>query len=150
MIWVEISNFHIPWQYDFNRSTMSKPYLTSWVFSYSYWYPGWYPNTTYILVQHWVEPIVDWAKKTIGGNWCYQDLFLSVFPSLFWIKNGVVLYYENNSFHPITHLIEFVFPQVVIGSIKTYFQSVIEIYRKDSSILPWNMSNQVVLLNGID
>jgi hypothetical protein len=52
LIWVKISNFHIPWQYGINRNIMSKPYLSGRVFSYSYRYPSWYPITTYIPVQH--------------------------------------------------------------------------------------------------
>ncbi len=53
-----ICNSHMPWQYDLNRSMMSKPYPTGWVFSYSYWYLGWYPSATYIPVQHWFRPSV--------------------------------------------------------------------------------------------
>jgi hypothetical protein len=36
----QVSNSHMPWQYDLNRSMTSTPYSTGWVFSYSYQYLG--------------------------------------------------------------------------------------------------------------
>jgi hypothetical protein len=71
LIWIEISNFHIPCQYGLNHSTMNKPYSISRIFSYSYWYPSWYPSITYIPVQHWLfhPPITNLPHYVYSTHW---------------------------------------------------------------------------------
>ncbi len=57
---------------------MKKPYSTGWVFSYSCWYPGWYPSTTYIPIQHWLfHPLI-----TNLPHYVYSTHWLIGYPSI--------------------------------------------------------------------
>lgn len=84
-------------------------------------------------------------KLTIVGNWFYPDLFLSLFP----IITGVVLY--NETAHSTEEHIQLgLFCSGGNRLHKSLFPNCNRYYRRNSSILPWNMSSQVVLLDGIN